>query len=66
MALPSDPIFFKYYSFPGPKTGNPKIEYPTITAPYLTSIESKTPMNNFLFMMLSLWDINFYINLIVH
>jgi hypothetical protein len=39
----SDLIFYKYSSDPGPKTGNPKIEYPTKTAPYLVSIPSIDP-----------------------
>jgi hypothetical protein len=37
-----------YYYDPGPKMGNPTTAYPIINAPYLTSIESNTPINNFL------------------
>lgn len=48
MALGSLPIFAKYYYEPGPNTGKPTIAYPHITAPYLTNIESKTPINIFL------------------
>ena len=46
MAEVSFPIFFKYSSLVDPKTGIPRIANPIKTAPYLTNIESKQPMNN--------------------
>lgn len=51
MALGSEPILAKYCYEPGPNTGNPTTAYPHITAPYLTNIESNTPMNIFLWIM---------------